>query len=162
MDYAKLKTEIETDPAKRGYAALVAIGNDQGIADLLNAQIEQRAVAIPMRRVLRWLATTGVLYSLNAKGDEKLAATASQQERRVSAISKGALEMIRSPHVTALDLSDPTIAGMIDALVAANLITSAQKSEIQALAQEPVSRAIRQFERAVTAIDIAVALGRKG
>lgn len=36
MDYAALKAEITTDPAQLGYAAMVASGSDQGIADLLN------------------------------------------------------------------------------------------------------------------------------
>ena len=32
MDYAALKTELKTDPAAMGYAALLALGNDVGLA----------------------------------------------------------------------------------------------------------------------------------
>ena len=37
LDYAALKAEIQNDPAALGYAAHVTSGDDQGIADLLNA-----------------------------------------------------------------------------------------------------------------------------
>lgn len=36
MDYAALKTEIQTDPLGLGYAAYVASGNDSAIAEALN------------------------------------------------------------------------------------------------------------------------------
>ena len=36
MDYAALKTEIQTDPLALGYAANVASGNDSAIAEALN------------------------------------------------------------------------------------------------------------------------------
>ena len=37
MDYAALHSEIVNAPASKGYAAFVSAGNDQGVADLLNA-----------------------------------------------------------------------------------------------------------------------------
>lgn len=37
IDYAALNTEITIDPESLGYAFLITDGNDQGIADLLNA-----------------------------------------------------------------------------------------------------------------------------
>lgn len=36
IDYVALKTEIQTDPNTYGYAAMVAAGNMQGVADALN------------------------------------------------------------------------------------------------------------------------------
>jgi hypothetical protein len=36
MDYAALKTEIQTDPQALGFAAMLAAGSDQPIADALN------------------------------------------------------------------------------------------------------------------------------
>lgn len=36
IDYAALKTEIQTDPAALGYQSSVTAKNDQGIADLIN------------------------------------------------------------------------------------------------------------------------------
>lgn len=38
IDYAQLRAEIDSDPAGRGYAAMVANGNDVGLAALLNEQ----------------------------------------------------------------------------------------------------------------------------
>lgn len=35
--YALLQSELNTDPGARGYAALISLGNDSGLADLLNA-----------------------------------------------------------------------------------------------------------------------------
>lgn len=34
--YAALKTELQTDPTSLGYAAMIAVGNDQGLAELVN------------------------------------------------------------------------------------------------------------------------------
>ena len=38
INYTQLKTELNTDPMAYGYAPLIAIGNDQGLADMLNLQ----------------------------------------------------------------------------------------------------------------------------
>jgi hypothetical protein len=38
MDYAALKSEILADPATIGYAPFVSVGNDTGVASLLNAR----------------------------------------------------------------------------------------------------------------------------
>lgn len=46
INYPQLKTEITTDPNNYGYAPLLAIGNDQGIADILNLS----RVAIQIKR----------------------------------------------------------------------------------------------------------------
>jgi hypothetical protein len=46
INYATLKTELETDPNGYGYAEWIAVGNDQKLADLLN----QSRSAIRIRR----------------------------------------------------------------------------------------------------------------
>lgn len=159
MDYDKLKEAIDKEPALSDF---IKAGNDQGIADWINAQPDTRPAPIPMRRVLRWLAASGLLYALSEKASEKLLATASPQERKVSAICRGALTMIQSAHVTEFDLSDSVIAGMVDALVAAGVMTSAQKTEISSLAQEATTKAVLLFGRQITGTDVAIAQGRKG
>lgn len=45
IDYAALKTELQTDPNAYGYAPLIAAGNMQGLADKLN-QV-RAAISIP-------------------------------------------------------------------------------------------------------------------
>lgn len=159
MDYEKLKAEIDGNPALTDF---VKTGNDREVADWFNSQPDTRPAPIPMRRVLRWLASSGLLYALEAKADEKLSATASQQEKQISAICKGALRMVQSAHITELDLSDPVITAMVDGLLAAGIMTAAQRTEITALAQEPTTKAITLFGRAVTATDVAIAQGRNG
>ena len=46
MDAATLETEIQTDPRVLGYAALLAAGNDAGVAALLNAIVGPGAATI--------------------------------------------------------------------------------------------------------------------
>lgn len=38
IDYSQLKTELQTDPKVIGYAVLITQGNDQAVADLINAR----------------------------------------------------------------------------------------------------------------------------
>ena len=45
IDYVALKAEIQTDPNTYGYAAMVAVGNMQGVADALNKV--RNAIDIP-------------------------------------------------------------------------------------------------------------------
>lgn len=45
IDLAVLNTELTTDSNNYGYAALIAIGNDQGLADMLN--LPRAAISMP-------------------------------------------------------------------------------------------------------------------
>lgn len=45
IDYQQLKTELNIDPNAYGYAPLIAIGNDQGLADMLN--LRRAAIVMP-------------------------------------------------------------------------------------------------------------------
>lgn len=47
MDYVALHTELTTDPNGYGYAPLIAIGNDAGLADLLNQPRAAISIARP-------------------------------------------------------------------------------------------------------------------
>ena len=53
MDAATLETEIQTDPRALGYAALLAAGNDAGIAALLNAVTGSGAATIALASIDR-------------------------------------------------------------------------------------------------------------
>ena len=72
MDYAALKTELKTDPANMGYAALMAIGNDVGLAALLNAP--KVGVSVPVG----FIPSEQVVAALN--GSELNALTAAQKD----------------------------------------------------------------------------------
>jgi hypothetical protein len=45
INYVQLKAELNTDPNAYGYAPLIAIGNDQGLADMLN--LPRAAIVMP-------------------------------------------------------------------------------------------------------------------
>ena len=45
INYVQLKAELLTDPNAYGYAPLIAIGNDQGLADMLN--LPRAAIVMP-------------------------------------------------------------------------------------------------------------------
>jgi len=45
INYVALKSELNTDPNAYGYAPLITIGNDQGLADMLN--LARAAIMMP-------------------------------------------------------------------------------------------------------------------
>lgn len=45
INYSALKLELNTDPNAYGYAPLIAIGNDQGLADMVN--LPRAAIVMP-------------------------------------------------------------------------------------------------------------------
>lgn len=49
--YTALKTEIQNDPLTLGYAAQIAIGSDQGVANLLNALTGPGAASVFINNV---------------------------------------------------------------------------------------------------------------
>jgi hypothetical protein len=58
INYATLKTELETDPRTYGYAEHRTSGNDQALADLLN--LVRATISVPRARVEAWEVTDAI------------------------------------------------------------------------------------------------------
>lgn len=153
MDYAALWAEIQATPACEPYitpsepkvAVEIAVANDQAIADILNVG-RMRVAARPLseRAILAEypdgpVAADAVLVKLEtyAAGGHPL-----------SSVLTRALRLLRDPE--GLDFGAAATRSMLDALAAANAITTAEADSLKALALHPetitaadVSRAVR-------------------
>jgi hypothetical protein len=69
INYQTLKTELNTDPNSYGYAPLIAIGNDQGLADMLNlarAEIVMPRPDVSPLEILEAIKVTDFINNANS------------------------------------------------------------------------------------------------
>ncbi len=128
IDYSALKNEIATDLKALGYAALVASGNDQGIADLLNATTGSGAATVGLTSLTKDEFVLGFAPAIYTNLST-LSTTKQQQWRDILNIINGA---------TAVDLSTSNVQALLAQGVSDGLITQA---EINAVTQKTGSRA---------------------
>lgn len=132
IDFASLKSEIDTDPLNLGFAALVSQGNDQGIVDLLNNKGYTLTQPLSIITVLKWGAANGVLANIN---DGQTSAATPQ----LKAICLAAMKIMGNFQGT-LDVTDPQIQGLVTAMASGGIMTSSQASELLSLGNQPASR----------------------
>jgi hypothetical protein len=134
---AALKTELTTDPLNLGYASYVSTfsnGDSQhSLFALLNAKNYTQNIPVPITSVLIWGAGTGVLAALKA--------AITNPDPVVQSIALAADTLLHSGLTETLDLTNPSIAGMLDPLVQAGVLTANQKTSLLALQVIPASRA---------------------
>lgn len=85
LNYAQLKTELQTDPLTLGYAAPLAAGNHGAVADLLNQS--SAAVSIPRRTVPAWEVFDAIVPA------EWAALTAQEKQRIQTILSMGTVSV---------------------------------------------------------------------
>ncbi|HXG76456.1 MAG TPA: hypothetical protein VNJ53_07800 [Gaiellaceae bacterium] len=154
LDLAALANELRTDPAALGYAPLVASGSDAALADLLNRRNRAGRRPIAVAPLLLRAAASGVLAILTA---------ASQDLTKPAAVRAAALAILKVlDRVDTLDLDDPALRGVLDGLVAAGVLTAAQRDAVVAFGNAQISRAEELFGpgTVVSHLDVARALGR--
>jgi hypothetical protein len=140
MDLTALKTELTTDPAGLGYAALVASGHTAGLADLLNAP----NAAI---RVNRGVIEAYRIVNAIVPGDWA-ALTAAQKQSLQLIISAGQV-----------DVSDVNVRqAFVDAFGAG----TATRAALVGLATRDGSRAEQVLGQPVSHLDVARALREEG
>ena len=154
IDHVKLRTELQTDPAALGYAPLVAAGSDGAVADLLNRANRSGRRPVSVRDLLRWAAKTGVLADIVG------ASQSAVMPKGARAVALAALKLLE--RLDTLDLDDLDIRAMLDALVAAGVMTAVQRDDLLTLGNATVSRAEQLFGLGaiVDHLDVARALGR--
>jgi hypothetical protein len=147
VDYAALNTYITADPA---FADMVAIGNDEGIAQEINSRTVATVGKVDRAKFAMWCGATGVRVAI----EDHAANNASPL--RASALTLK--DFLLGGVSDALDLADAMNQAMLAGWVAAEAITQEQADGLTAMAttQQPV------FGQTLTNGDIAKAFGRMG
>ena len=129
MNYSILVSEISDDPSNRGYAGM----SDAEVAVSLNTadRIIQRPV--PIKQILRWSAAVDGIYRLR-----EASSTGPKDKRR---LADAALQLLNHPHIDELDVTDPEIAGMLEALVSFGVFTAAERDALIDRGKVTISRA---------------------
>lgn len=117
MDYEKLKSEIENDPENLGYS-----GTNKEVTDLLNNNSRVKFVDASKDSVLKYLI----------KNQKWLAIADSTND--------AARNVVALLNTQSFDVNGAESTFLIDALVTLNLLDSDDKSYIQNLGQENISR----------------------
>ena len=146
MDIKALRNEIDNDPAKLGYAPLVALGSDAGIASLLNA--------IGTGRVSRNVVTKEIFFADFGSQIFGIFSDAS-----LSAAFAPLLKML--DQMGTIDLDHPLVQRGLANIVSVPALglTAAQ---VQAITTRPCSMAETLFGSGafVSSNDVAAAFGR--
>lgn len=124
-----LKNEVINDPLDRGYSNM----SNQQVANSLNAVDREIDVPAPIRSVVTYLML--VQKWINIKD----AANNIAHPARGLCISF--LDVSNNVNFESLDFTDLQLVGMIDAMVAANVIDNSDKTNVLAMGKRRVSRA---------------------
>lgn len=144
IDYAALANEINADPNAYGYAARAAVGDDQGIADLLNL----KRAGITVRRP-------------SVRREELMEAIDTRDLKANPTVLEGSLlESILQSDTVFLANPDNTVSRTRQNLNRLLADTNLSQTRLAALANEQGSRAQQLFGYAtnVTPSDVAKAL----
>lgn len=139
IDYAALKTEIQTDPKALGFAALVTAGNDQGIADKLN-QVGASGETIGSGVIPTWRI-------INATDPTEWAALTAQEKQRYQTLTGAGL----------LDTSNTNVRTAFTSMFA---VGTATRTALNGLTTRSAARAEVLFGAGtvITSADVARAL----
>lgn len=153
MDREILRQELTADPAGMGYAPLIHAADDQTVAERMNRRDRSGGVAVlNTRQLLEWAAANGRFERIEA------AAANNNDSTGIRSIAKVAL-MLLSRADAQLDLAKTEHLTMLNSLLAANVLSLADKQSLVAAAATPQSRAEELFGRGsiVTASDVGAA-----
>ena len=149
LDLDALRTEIQTDPDKLGYAGALATGSDNQVADLLNMRRYPGYGPVAITPVLIWLAKWGIMPRLRA---------ATQSDKPdIAGIAEVAMMLVSNPNIPALDVGLPEVQQMLSALVIADVIPLAASEELLTQGMVQRSRAEILGMNTVTADQVAQA-----
>lgn len=146
MDYVALKAEIENDPLNLGYADK----SDEDVAALINGAESELVGSAPMTQILLWVAEYGIRANLKT--------AMASPNKQLADLADNAMSMLSSPHVSQLNVNDPTVSSMLDSLVAAGVISVAARENLNSrVIITKVSRGTAVFGTSVSASDVSQA-----
>lgn len=133
MNLATLKSELEDDPQSLGYT-----GDDVADAELLNTKSRAGYTPLGSRALLAWGAANGRLSKINDAANRVSPYDALPASARSVAM---AADRMLSRSDTELDLSNAAHVALVDALVASQVLTAGDKTELLTMAATSISRA---------------------
>lgn len=163
VNIAALKTELANDPQSLGYAPLVAIGNDTGLCNLLNAENQSFSVSLPTVEwwvVNLWFAQNGRYLALLTASQYSGADLTALGLKNAALV---ALQLFNSFGAKdPFDTQDADLQTMLTAFVTAGILTSADKTAFDALnVRSPASRAEVLFGANVKVIEHDIVVARE-
>jgi hypothetical protein len=132
MDYAKLVSELKTDPAGIGYAGMT----HKQVADAMNSAVRTAKRDVPPEKLFKLLVERGLWVKLS-----RLAEDTSQQTAARSEAAQLLVEVAYPPGGASIDLSSAAVAGALNTLVAAGDLQASDRNAILALSDVKISRA---------------------
>jgi hypothetical protein len=154
MDDSALRSEILDDPAGLGFAPLVAAGNDAEIAVRLGAKNYRGPV--PIEELSAYCTAEGITGAIEAVAYEPTGAGITLQ---LKGLCRNMLTLVRDDYrLKTCDMDHPNFGAGCDGLIAAGLMTEAQKAAILALAENRRGRAEVLFGEVASADDVSRAL----
>jgi hypothetical protein len=139
MNLQNLIAELQADPKQIGYAGMT-------LAQLMSALFTPRADTIitrpqiPKATALGYLTAQGILASIY-RAAHATSGTPTPEGLVIQSICLRIWLVLSDASYSVFDLSEPGSADAIDALVAAGLVTAAQRNGFAALQQVPACRA---------------------
>lgn len=132
---SKLKEELSADPLGRGYASMTAT---EVVIDI-NTMYRTRYNSLSTRDLLRWGFAREGLSKLADAVERQGAYANITHINRSKALS--AYAVMTKGIEGVLDLADPIVDALIDQLIAFDIFQTVDKSDLQALSTESISRA---------------------
>lgn len=126
-----LSDEIDNDPTGKGYAAMLP-DRPGHVVDALNVKTESKIGLINRTDLTIWAAASGMRAVIEDVAND------SQSPLRSSALA--ILDVLRGSS-SGIDLSKPENGGILIAWEAAEILSTADKDAMIALAMQPASRA---------------------
>lgn len=161
----QLSSELNTDPAKLGYAALITTQDDTGIAGLMNAKTINGIRNLPSTELLAWAAGNGRMVKITLAATMTLPVTTDATYANMvglKSVSMAASAMINRDN-TSLDLNLADRQQMFGVLVSTGILSQADSDSLYALAAIKISRAEWLWGVGTVAnpVDVAWSFGRR-
>ena len=165
MDTNLLKSELNTDPATLGYAALIATQDDAGLAAKINAKTVNGLRNLPSTELLAWSAGNGRMAKIMLAVATTLPPTIDPtypQMVGLRSVAMAASAMINRDN-TSLDLNLADRQQMFGVLVSGGVLNQADSDSLYALAAIKISRAewLWGVGTVINPVDVAWSFGRR-
>ncbi len=154
-----LKAELANDPAKLGYAPLIAIADYRGILGLLATVVTTAIVPVSRDVILQWFAGNSRITKLQKASTDTTTVIPGVGDL-ASIVHVAQLLLDPTSTITTVDFSDPQIQGFVDALAFANVLDAEDKASSLLLGKVSVTRMQQLWglETALTEQDLTMAL----
>lgn len=142
--------ELAADPADLGYAALIATGSHNVIAEAMNRPQFDALGKVEITPALIWIAKWGIMARLRQ--------AAAGEDPQLASIAEVAILLVNNPNISAIDFGISDVQTMLGGLAQAGIIPAPAYAEILATATHKRGRGQILGLGTVTADDVSQAL----